>query len=201
MPSRQGASRLTLLSVHPALFYHPGERLSLPELTAARLDGHVIEVGEGYMPVDTVENSAARAVSIAMMLPPRTAASGPTAAWIHGAGDLPPSIHHATRICRARLRTAPSARVVYHDRPLPEQDVQLIGGVAVTTPPATAVTLLFDAARGTGDDRWLRALLRAIPGLAEATRARVALIDHRPGCRAAKRMLAAIIADQEVVTR
>lgn len=187
--------------MHPALFYHPGERLSLTELSAARLDGHVIEVGEGYMPADTVESGADRAVSIAMLLPPRSAASGPTAAWVHGAGDLPPAIHHVTRVGSSRARTRPSVRVVHHERTLTPDEVQLIGGVPVTTPLVTAVTLLFDLARHGGEDRWLRALLLGQRGLIEAVSTQVAAIDRRPGCQAAKRILAEILADQEVVTR
>ncbi|MGF2948010.1 SAM-dependent methyltransferase [Microbacterium alcoholitolerans] len=187
--------------MHPALFYRPGERLSLTELSAARLDGHVIEIGEGYMPADTVESSADRAVSISMLLSPRTAASGATAAWVHGAGDLPPSIHHVTRIGPSRPRTRPSVRVVHHDRTLASEEVQLIGGVPVTTPVVTAVTLLFDLARHGGDDRWLRALLLGRPDLTEAVRAHVASIERRPGCQTARRILAEMLADQEVVTR
>lgn len=201
MPPHRGQARLTLLRVHPALFYHPGERLSLTELSAARLDGHVVEVGEGYMPADTVESSADRAVSVAMLLPPRTAASGPTAAWVHGAGDRPPAIHHVTRVGRRRPRTRPSVRVVHHERTLAPDEVQLIGGVPVTTPLVTAVTLLFDLARYGGDDRWLRALLTGQPELTAAVRTHVDAIERRPGCQAAKRILAAIVADQEVVTR
>ncbi|MGB3375372.1 MAG: hypothetical protein WBA87_09550, partial [Microbacterium sp.] len=65
--------------MHPALFYRPGDRLSAVELSAARLDGHVIEIGEGYMPMDTVEGADARATSVADLIPVNTAACGPTA--------------------------------------------------------------------------------------------------------------------------
>lgn len=74
--------------MHPALLYLPGTRLSLPELTAARLDGHVVELGDAYVPADTVEGVDARAASVAAGIPDRMGACGPTAAWIHGAGLL-----------------------------------------------------------------------------------------------------------------
>ncbi|WP_423493929.1 SAM-dependent methyltransferase [Microbacterium esteraromaticum] len=187
--------------MHSALFYRPDQPLSLPELSAARLDGHVIEVGEGFMPVDTVESAADRAVSIADLLPPRTAASGHSAAWVHGASDQPPRVHHATRINRSRPRTYSSTRIIYHEHRLDAGDVQLIGGVAVTTPLCTATTLLFDLACTGGDDRWLRGLLSAFPRLDGELRAHVEPITRRPGIRAAKQLLARMLADQEVVTR
>ncbi|UNK72441.1 SAM-dependent methyltransferase [Microbacterium sp. H1-D42] len=187
--------------MHPALFYRPGERLSLSELGAARLDGQVTEVGEGFMPIDTVEDPAARAMSIAALLPERTAASGPTAAWVHGAGDRPPGVHHATRNSPSRLRAHSSARVVYHDRCLAADEVEMIGPVAVTTRLATAVTLLFDLAREGGDEKWLRDLLSTSPGLGDAMRTHVASIAHRPGSRKAKQLLAELLSDQDVVTR
>ncbi|MBY6061219.1 SAM-dependent methyltransferase [Microbacterium esteraromaticum] len=187
--------------MHPALFYRPGQPLSLPELSAARLDGHVFEVGEGFMPADTVESNADRAVSIADLLPPRTAASGHSAAWIHGASDQPPRVHHATRIDRSRPRTYSSTRIVYHEHHLDPGDVQLIGGVAVTTPLCTATTLLFDLARAGGDDRWLRGLLGVFPRLDGELRAHVVPLSGRPGSRTANQILARMLADQEVVTR
>lgn len=187
--------------MHPVLFYRPGERLSLAELGAARLDGHVVEVGEGFMPMDTVESAAARARSIGMLLPPQTAASGPTAAWVHGARDSPPVVHHVTRCSASRLRAHSSARVVYHDGALAADAVQLIGGIAVTTPLATATTLLFELALAGGDDSWLRGLLRVVPGLTAATTAHVASLHRRPGIRAARGIIDELSADQEVVTR
>ena len=80
--------------MHPSLLYLPGAPLSLPELTAARIDGLLIEVGDGYMPPDIPEGPAARLASLAPILSPGYAASGPTAAWVHGVGDGPPRCHH-----------------------------------------------------------------------------------------------------------
>ena len=37
--------------------YFPHDRLSPAELSAARLDGHVVELGEGYIPADAVETA------------------------------------------------------------------------------------------------------------------------------------------------
>ncbi|UUT35391.1 hypothetical protein [Microbacterium elymi] len=44
--------------------YFVGERLSQAELSAACLDGHLVELGDGYMPADAVETVALRAGSL-----------------------------------------------------------------------------------------------------------------------------------------
>ena len=41
--------------------YQIDDRLSLAELTAARLDGHLVELGEAYIPADAVETLGLRA--------------------------------------------------------------------------------------------------------------------------------------------
>lgn len=189
-------ARLTLLSVHPALFYRPGERLSLAELGAARLDGLLIEVGDGYMPVDTVEGADARATGVAHLVPARMAACGPTAAWIHGAGDERPHLHHVRRLSATRQRVRLAEGVVYHERAAEPRDVQVIVGVSVIAPLPTAVELLFAATLpAPGDERrWLQALLSArrelIPPLQEA----LTRMPRRPGRRRAEHILQAVIA-------
>lgn len=175
--------------MHPALFYRPGDRLSLAELGSARLDGLVIEVGEGFMPVDTVEEADARARGVAMLIPRGTAACGPTAAWIHGAGDAPPAVHHVQRAASARLRVSPRSRVVYHELRAAPDAVMLIGGIPVTTPIATARELAYAAALGRSDVRWLGALLQVAPGLRADLEAELAQPGRRPGRRRAAVLL------------
>ncbi|MGW9626479.1 SAM-dependent methyltransferase [Microbacterium sp. NPDC055521] len=186
--------------MYPALFYRPGDRLSLPELSAARLDGDVVEVGEGYMPADTIEGAAARALSLSSLVPPGTAVSGVSAAWVHGAGDAPPRMHHVSRITAGRQRIGPSTRVMYHERRLAGADIVSMAGLWVQTPEATAVSLLLSSARSTEDEIWLHALVRISPGLADAVRARVLPLGRRPGAVHARRILAGW-AGQDVVTR
>ena len=41
--------------MHPAFLYLPGARLELAELAAAALDGHLVAMGEGFIPADLVE--------------------------------------------------------------------------------------------------------------------------------------------------
>ncbi|WP_309129279.1 hypothetical protein [Microbacterium sp.] len=187
--------------MHPALLYLPGDRLTLAELGSARLDGHVFEVGEGFMPADTVETSAARAASLAAIVPDRAAACGPTAAWVHGAGDLPPTVHHVRRRSIRRFRPSLPPHVVYHDGLTGEGDVRMIAGVGVVDELPTALELLFAAPADPTAERWLRALLPVSEGLVDGARARLEQLSRRPGRRSAMRMLERIAADQDVVTR
>ena len=185
--------------MHPALFYTPGDRLSQPELSSARLDGHVVEIGDAYMPADTTETPEARAAGIRPLLFPGVAASGPTAAWIHGAGDGAPARHHVHRTSALRVRAPRNGRVVFHDTALGPTDVVLIGGVAVTSPVRTVVDLTLGVARHDGYAPWARALCRLLPDLGPQA---AELLRHRkriPGRRAALALLDELA--QEDVTR
>lgn len=151
--------------MHPTLFYLPGVRLSQPELSSARLDGLLVEVGEGYMPADTPEGASARAAAIAPLLRTGLAASGPSAAWIHGAGDAAPARHHAHRASARRVRAPSGSRVVFHDGAVPEDDLMHIAGVAVTTPLRTMLDLVLGCTRHPEHEGWARALAEVWPPL------------------------------------
>ncbi|MCW3494531.1 hypothetical protein [Microbacterium sp. SSM24] len=121
--------------------YYVDDRLSLAELTAARLDGHVVELGDAYIPADAVETRALRAGSLAALLGHTLAATHLTAAWVHGALPVPPDRHTVQRAVPKRLSHAPSRRVVYRDLAVDPEDLVLVGGVHVTTRLRTLVDL------------------------------------------------------------
>ncbi len=152
--------------MHPALFYFPGDKLSLAELCSARLDGHVVEIDEAYMPADTVEGPSARATAIAPLVPEGTAAIGPSAAWVHGAGDTPPTLHHIQRAEERRRRIVTGLRTEYHDVPLSPGRAIRIGPTLVTDPLHTMVDLARMCHRHPGFARWARALALIAPDLA-----------------------------------
>ncbi|MFJ6547865.1 type IV toxin-antitoxin system AbiEi family antitoxin [Microbacterium sp. NPDC091676] len=149
--------------MHPALLYLPGLRLSQPELCAARLDGHVVEIGDAYIPADLPESADVRASSIASLIQEGAAACGPSAAWIHGAGDRPPTVHHARRWVERRVRPRMDSRVVFHDTRLPRTDVQIIGGIAVSTPVRTLCDLATTLHRDPRVLPWMQALAQVHP--------------------------------------
>ncbi|MBS1698095.1 MAG: SAM-dependent methyltransferase, partial [Actinobacteria bacterium] len=96
--------------MHGPFLHLPGERLSLTELSAARLDGDVVELGEAYAPADLVETAVLRAASLAPLTHGIRGAAfaGMSAAWIHGAGDAPPEVHELQSATGRRLRASAS---------------------------------------------------------------------------------------------
>lgn len=151
--------------MHPALLYLPGGRLTIAELSAARLDGHLVDLGEGFVPADLVEAPATRAATLSAVIPPGTAASGPTAAWIHGAGDAAPSRHHVSRAVSRRIRPVLSVRVVMHEAQIPLSDQQIVGGVTTTTPLRTMLDLALALHRDPGLRPWMIRLAEVDPRL------------------------------------
>ncbi|MCB1298291.1 MAG: hypothetical protein KDB08_04845 [Microthrixaceae bacterium] len=127
--------------------YFAGERLSIAELSAASLDGHLVGLGEGFMPADAIETIAMRAASLRPLLHETTAATLLSAAWIWGALDHPPTRHSAHRAVAHRLHHVHSRRMVLHDVYLPEEGRMLVGGVWVSTPLHTLIALVRAAAQ------------------------------------------------------
>lgn len=121
--------------------YFVDDRLSRAELTAACLDGHLVELGDAYMPADAVETAALRAGALTPLLGETLAATHLTAAWIHGGLSRPPTRHSVQRAVERRLHLMPDRHVVYRDTSVPATDLDLIGGVRVTTPARTLVDL------------------------------------------------------------
>ena len=121
--------------------YFADERLSRAELTAACLDGHLVELGEAYMPADAVETTALRAGSLARILGDTLAATHISAAWIHGALHAPPARHTVQRAVRHRLHMVTDRQLVYRDLSVDSADLQVIGGVHVTSPVRTIMDL------------------------------------------------------------
>ncbi len=127
-----------------ALIYHPGDKLSIAELTAARLDGHLVEVGPAYMPFDTLETASARAQSLARELGAHlqhVALIGSTAAWVHGAAAPPPSALQFQRIGASFARPKTSVKHLWSQAILVAADRELLGDVWVSTPMRTLADL------------------------------------------------------------
>ncbi len=179
--------------MHPAFLYLPGERLALSELSAARLDGHVVELGEGYIPADLVESPSARAAAVASLIPPDTAASGPTAAWIHGAGDAPPAIHHVRRAVERRIRPVIQARVTMHDTAVSASALIRVSGIPVMTPVRTMVDLALGLHRDESLRRWMVLLAAVDEQIAPEAIAAIDALSRVPGKRAGRGALERLV--------
>ena len=67
-----------------------GREFSVAELTAARLDGELLAVGDGFAPVGAPVDSRHRAAALLADVPPGYTVVGRSAAWLHGAGGRCP---------------------------------------------------------------------------------------------------------------
>ncbi|ALS58026.1 type IV toxin-antitoxin system AbiEi family antitoxin [Rathayibacter toxicus] len=131
----------------------PGE-FSVAELCAARLDGQVVPLDEGFLISDLPLGPTERAASLVALLPSGTVADRTSAAWVHGALEFPPRIHSASIDRRRRLHPPQLVRVRFHEVRLTDADITVLGNCAVTTPERT----LIDLARTAGDNALLRML-------------------------------------------
>lgn len=175
--------------MHPALLYVPGRRLSLSELSAARLDGDVVEIGDAYIPADLSETPDVRASSVAELVRPGTAAAGPTAAWIHGAGATPPAVHHIRRSVPRRVRPQLSGRLIFHDGALPRNEIAHIGGIDVSTPLRTMLDLATGVHRDARLLEWIEHLALADPALIPESLEAMTQWNRVPGSRIGRSVL------------
>lgn len=186
--------------------YFAHDALTPAELSAARLDGHLVELGEGYVPADAVESPALRAASLRVVLRDVLAATHLTAAWVHGARDEPPARLDVQRASRARLHHVLDRRLTYREMRMEPLHLQRIGGVLVTSPARTLADLTRESVRrGTrpGVEEAIRGLLGA-PGAARAAIVVLAYQNSVPGKRAAMARLRSIEREngrQDDVTR
>lgn len=178
--------------MHWPLIYLPGERLDLAELSAARLDGDLVEVGDGYMPADAVESPAMRAASLRAICGTRLVACLWSAAWVYGALGDPPTRHAVMRGASHRVGNLIGRRAVLHDVGAPDADVVEIAGVLVTSPLRTLV----DVARqirlpeqSVRANAVVAALVEGRVARAEDALARIASTGRQPGSRDARRAL------------
>jgi hypothetical protein len=178
--------------------YFVDDRLSIAELTAARLDGHVVELGDAFIPADAVETRALRGGSLAGLLGESLAATHLTAAWVHGALHEPPARPTVQRAVRRRLSRVPSRRLVYRDLSVDPDDLAVIGGVLVTTRLRT----LIDLARIDDDDHTRAARLLAADDVELVSEA-IARLERGalPHKRAAVSLLRGIAAAQAAVRK
>lgn len=121
--------------------YVPDRRLSSSELQCAALDGELVAVGEGFMPIDAPDTAHARAASLSpLVIDARVIIADRSAAWVWGWGAMPRAVTTCVSIAaripspdRRRLR---AREVVIHDG-----EWVKLGSVAVTSPVRTLVDL------------------------------------------------------------
>ncbi len=147
--------------------YFAGDRLSTAELTCARLDGDLVEVGEAFMPTDAVETRELRAGSLRRQVPEALAVTRESAAWVHGALADAPARHTVQRRTPRRRHHVFDARLAYRDQLLRSGTAMCISGVWVTTPADTLGDLVRGLHAGEDVQRHIDAMLAWRRGLAD----------------------------------
>ncbi|BBE22664.1 hypothetical protein MN0502_15470 [Arthrobacter sp. MN05-02] len=156
-----GTSGRPVTSTGGALF-HAGDIFTSAELQAMRLDGLVrLVIGDSYLRSDFREDAATRSQAAAHSVPsslrPRVALGRTCAAWIYGCAPRPVLISLVTDHRRRTTALPPFTPAVLHQVALGPFDVNLVGGVSVTTPLRTALDIAVH-----GEDADAVGILRSI---------------------------------------
>ncbi len=134
--------------------------LPIAELAAARLDGELCRLGDGYAPIDTPDGAEHRAASLRPGLHDRIIAEQHTAAWIWGAVDrMPQPARYAVAI-GARVGRVLGGGVLVREVVITPDETDIVAGLSVTTPLRTALDLVRTSRFGPIEEDIVLALAR-----------------------------------------
>lgn len=167
------------------------------ELAAAKLDGELFAVDEGWICADEPERIELRATAVASLLPAsvgtgRLIMMGMTAAWLHGGTDAPPCNHEVCSRFENRATLRLPRRFQLRELVLSDADECLVGSLRVTTPARTVFDLARRASAGTAERSAMAALVRAYAIRPDDVADGIRL----PGGRLAAERIAAVRAQQ-----
>lgn len=144
------------------VLFHAGEIFSVVELQAMRMDGLVSRVlGESYLRADHRPDPVLRALAAINCVPralhTRVALGRQSAAWVYGCAPPPKLVSLVTDHRRRTTALPPFSDAAMHQVTLGPYDVNLVGGVPVTTPLRTALDIAVH-----GQDPWAGEALKRI---------------------------------------
>jgi hypothetical protein len=157
--------------------------LPIAELCAARLDGEVFAIDDGWAPVDEPDLPAFRAAVVALRVPRPLVIERLSAAWVHGGLDHPPEIAQFCVPLGSRIAVINDHRATVREVRIDEAEIVDFGRVRCTSVVRTGFDLLREPAFG--DDlveEVVGTLMAARPGLASELHHRLdaaARVPHR----------------------
>ena len=155
--------------------------LPLAELCAARIDGDLFAIDEGWAPVDEPDLPSLRAAVVALRVSRSLIIERLSAAWVHDALDVAP---HTAQFCvphRSRIAAIADRRVAIREVVLGDDEVIELGGARCTTPARTAFDLLRENTLPDADaERVVARLLASRPRLEGQIRARLDRAQRMP---------------------
>jgi hypothetical protein len=164
--------------------------LHLSELCAARIDGELVGLADGWCPVDEPDLPSLRAAAVAIEVGRSLIAERLTAAWVHGALDAPPRPAQYCVPYTERIAVRLDRPWVVREVSLRPGDVLEFGGARCTSATRTAFDLLRDPDL---DDRTVidvvARLVRSAPDLRDRVHARLDEASRLPHKTLARRRL------------
>jgi hypothetical protein len=168
----------------PRLLYD--DDLPAAELRAARIDGQVFAVDDGFAPVDEPDSMSLRAAALSRLVPDRMIAERSSALWVYGAHARSPFPHHLCIDMADRTPPLHTLRFVFREVRLEPVDVIELEGLKLTSPLRTAIDLLRTREEfGASDAREVTALLQVEATTVSECRERIRSQPRYPGVRRA----------------
>ncbi|WP_074258910.1 hypothetical protein [Agromyces cerinus] len=120
--------------------------LSLAELCAARIDGELMPIDEGWAPVDEPDLPSLRAAAIALRAPRSLVIERRSAAWVHGALTAPPAVAQFCVPRTARVASVSGPRLLVREVAIEPDEIVEYRRARCTTPVRTGFDLLREPA-------------------------------------------------------
>ena len=164
--------------------------LHVAELCAARIDGELVELADGWCPVDEPDLPSLRAAAASLDAGPALIAERLTAAWVHGGLDAPPRPAQYCVPNSDRIAVRLDRRAVVREVSLRPGEVVSLGGARCTSVERTAFDVLREAE--VDDETAIAVVARLIApraGLAQRVHARLDAALRLPHKTLARRRL------------
>ncbi len=147
--------------------------LPLAELCAARIDGELMPIEDGWVPVDEPDLPALRAAVVALRAPRALVIERRSAAWVHGALSAPPKLAQFCVPRSARVAVFAARRLVVREVAIAEADIVEYPRARCTSLGRTGFDLLREPIDDDELDQLVSALCAMHPWLATELRDRL----------------------------
>ena len=155
--------------------------LPIAELCAARLDGELFAIDEGWAPVDEPDLPAFRAAVIALRAPRRLVIERLSAAWVHGGLATPPAVAQFCVPLSSRIAVIADHRAVVREVRIEASEIVDLGGIRCTSVVRTGFDLLREPTIDDGlVDVTVGALIASHRGLGSGLRRRLDAATRLP---------------------
>jgi hypothetical protein len=155
--------------------------LPIAELCAARLDGELIAIDDGWAPIDEPDLPAFRAAVVALRAPRSLVIERLSAAWVHGGLAVPPEVAQFCVPLSSRIAVISDRRAVVREVRIDDTEIIELGRARCTSVVRTGFDLLREPSLG---DEFVQdvvaTLITARPGLTAALRHRLESATRMP---------------------